>query len=186
MYHPTGRRQDEDLQFIVIERGALLFPFFATPNTPRTQPGPRRRSIYANNLPCSRCPSYLPDMKVSIVMNHADLQLIMAAGAAAAAQVRHGHELDHQAGPAGKVLRPLALARFGVVLLPCEAGLLPAVVDGVHDVLAQAGVQISRLRLVGPILGGEFLLDAVSHMVSAADRGSSGLVRDEGALQTYV
>lgn len=70
------------------------------------------------------------------------------AGWAAAAEVLHGHDLDHQAGPASEVLRALARARLGVVLLPCEARLLPALVDGVDEVLAQAGVEVLGLGLV--------------------------------------
>lgn len=89
----------------------------------------------------------------------------MAAAAAAAAArlagLLHGHELDDEAGPAGEVLRPLALARLGVVLLPGEARVLPALVDRVDEVLAQAGEEVGGLGLVGAVLGGDVLLGCV-------------------------
>ncbi len=68
-------------------------------------------------------------------------------------QIRHSHDLDHQARPAGEVLRPLALARLGVVLFPREARLFPALVYRVDDILAQARVQVGGPLLVGPVLG---------------------------------
>lgn len=66
-------------------------------------------------------------------------QLVPDVAAAGLARPLHGHELDDQARPAREVLRALALARLGVVLLPREARLLPAVVDRVDKVLAKAG-----------------------------------------------
>jgi len=72
--------------------------------------------------------------------------------AARRAEVVHGHNLDHQACPARKVLRPLSLTRLRVVLLPCEARLLPAGVDRVDHVLPQPRVQVPGARLVRPVL----------------------------------
>ena len=49
-----------------------------------------------------------------------------------AAQILHGHEIDHQACPSREMLRALALARLWVVLLPrkaCSLVLLEYVVD---------------------------------------------------------
>lgn len=67
------------------------------------------------------------------------LQLIMPV-TAGPTKVRHGHDLDYQAGPAGEVLGALPAAHLRVILLPRKAGLDPAGVDGVDDVGAQAGV----------------------------------------------
>lgn len=67
-------------------------------------------------------------------------------------EVLHGHDLDHQAGPAREVLRALALARLGVVLLPGEAGIDPALVDGLDEVLPQAAVEVRGPGLVGAVL----------------------------------
>lgn len=65
------------------------------------------------------------------------------------------HNLDDQAGPAGEVLGALALARFRVVLLPREARLLPALVDGLDQVLAELSVQLcGALRVRAGGLGG--------------------------------
>jgi hypothetical protein len=58
----------------------------------------------------------------------------------ATTQVWHGHDLDHQACPASKVLGPLALASLRVVLFPRETGLLPALIDRVDEVLAKFDV----------------------------------------------
>jgi hypothetical protein len=50
-------------------------------------------------------------------------------------QIRHRHDLDHQARPASKMLRTLALARLRIILLPREARLLPALIHRVDEVL---------------------------------------------------
>lgn len=71
---------------------------------------------------------------------------------AGAPEVLHGHDLDHQAGPAGEVLRALALARLGVVLLPGEPRVDPALVDGLDEVLAQAAVEVRGPGLVWTVL----------------------------------
>lgn len=73
------------------------------------------------------------------------------------AQIRHGHDLDHQTRPAGEVLGALTLACLRVVLLPCETSLLPALEDGVDKVLAQTGVEVLGLGLVGTGLGCDVL-----------------------------
>lgn len=44
----------------------------------------------------------------------------------------HRHNLHHQARPAGEMLRALTSPRLGVVLLPREARLLPALVDRIN------------------------------------------------------
>ena len=49
-------------------------------------------------------------------------------------QVWHGHDLDHQARPARKVLRPLTRTRLGIILLPREARFLPLLVDIVDEI----------------------------------------------------
>ena len=74
-----------------------------------------------------------------------------------ALEILHCHDFDHEAGPPGKVLRALALARFRVVLLPCEARLLPALVDRVDHVAAQARVQVPGSRPMRPVLSCHFL-----------------------------
>lgn len=63
-------------------------------------------------------------------------------------KVRHGHHLDHHAGPAGEVLDTLALAVVGVVLLESETRILPFSEDIFDQVLAQLGVHLTSLFLV--------------------------------------
>lgn len=63
-------------------------------------------------------------------------------------EIRHAHNLHHQAGPTGEMLRALALARFGVVLLPCKARELPIVEDGPHEIGTERGVQFGGTVLV--------------------------------------
>jgi hypothetical protein len=72
-------------------------------------------------------------------------------------QIRHSHYLNHQASPAGEMLRPLPLTRLGVVLLPSKAGLLPTVIYSVDKILAEFGVNFSCARLVGTRLLGNVL-----------------------------
>lgn len=72
-------------------------------------------------------------------------------------QVIHGHNLDHQTRPARKVLVALSRARLRVVLLPREARFLPALEDGVDEVLAQANVQLAGLFAVRTALRGKVL-----------------------------
>lgn len=60
----------------------------------------------------------------------------------------HSHNLDDQAGPASEVLSTLTSASLGVVLLPSEAGLLPALVDGLDEVLPELVVHLLCLLLV--------------------------------------
>ena len=69
-----------------------------------------------------------------------------------ATEILHRHDLDNQTGPARKVLCALACATLGVVLLPGEPRLLPALVDGVDEVLAQARVEVLGLGLVWAVL----------------------------------
>lgn len=56
-------------------------------------------------------------------------------------KIRHAHDGHDETGPAGEMLGALAPARFGVVLLPREAGELPFVEHGAHEVGAERGVQ---------------------------------------------
>ena len=82
-------------------------------------------------------------------------------------QIRHCHDLDHQARPAREMLRSLSSASLRVVLLPCEARAFPFVEDVVDEVLAEGGVDVCGLRfmrarlssnillVVRPILGGD-------------------------------
>ncbi|KAG7125085.1 hypothetical protein HYQ46_010577 [Verticillium longisporum] len=88
---------------------------------------------------------------------HRRLGRELVLGPAALAEVLHGHNLDDEARPAGKVLRALALARLGVVLLPGEAGRLPALEDGVDEVRAEARVDVPGALLEGALLGGDVL-----------------------------
>lgn len=74
-------------------------------------------------------------------------------------EIRHAHNLHHQTGPAREMLGPLALAGFGVVLLPREASTLPFVEDGAHEVGAERGVQLCCSGLVrGGGSGGDGLI----------------------------
>lgn len=63
-------------------------------------------------------------------------------------KVRHGHHLDHHAGPAGEVLDALALAVVRVVLFKSETRVLPFLEDVLDQVLAQLGVHLTSLFLV--------------------------------------
>jgi len=63
-------------------------------------------------------------------------------------QVRHAHDFDDQTRPSGKMLCPLTSAGVGVVLLPSESCFLPALVDGVDQVLSQLRVDLAGLLLM--------------------------------------
>lgn len=52
------------------------------------------------------------------------------------AQIWHLHNLHHQARPSREMRSPLALTGLWVILLPCEAGLGPGLVDGFDEVEA--------------------------------------------------
>jgi hypothetical protein len=52
-------------------------------------------------------------------------QLIMPNLPLPTTQIWHPHDLDHETRPAREMLRPLPLARFRVILLPCKACLVP-------------------------------------------------------------
>lgn len=49
--------------------------------------------------------------------------------------IRHGHNLDHQTRPTGKMLRTLSLSRLGVILFPRESRFLPRIVHGIDQIL---------------------------------------------------
>lgn len=82
------------------------------------------------------------------------LVLHMTAGTT---EVLHRHDLHNQTRPARKVLRALALARLRIILLPREARLLPALVDGADEILTQAAVEILGLGLIWTRLCGDIL-----------------------------
>jgi hypothetical protein len=75
-------------------------------------------------------------------------------------QIRHSHDLDHQARPAREVLRTLPLACFWIVLFPCKPSLLPTVIYRIDQILAQFGVDLD-----GPSLMQSFLLSDVLGLV---------------------
>jgi hypothetical protein len=50
------------------------------------------------------------------------------------AQIRHTHNLHHQARPPGEMLCPLPLASFRVILFPCKARFLPGFEDRFDEV----------------------------------------------------
>lgn len=78
-------------------------------------------------------------------------------GVCGLAEFLHGHDLDDEAGPAGKVLRALALARLRVVLLPGESRLFPAAVDCVDQVAPEAVEEVRGLGSEGAVLRGHIL-----------------------------
>ena len=67
------------------------------------------------------------------------------------AQVRHSHDLHHQACPACEMLRSLAKSCLGVVLLPREACSFPVVEDVLYKNLAELGVKSGRAGFVGAL-----------------------------------
>lgn len=105
-----------------------------------------------------------------------ELQLISRMSLPGSGKILHGHDLDHQTGPASKVLRPLALARLGVVLFPREARLLPALVHRVDNVSAQTAVQVPGRLLVRAVLGCNVLWFTPESVSATSDE----------AAQTYV
>ena len=72
-------------------------------------------------------------------------------------EIIHCHNLDHETRPACKVLRPLTLTSLWVILFPGEAGFLPALENGVYQILAQPCVQVLCLLLVRSVLLGKIL-----------------------------
>jgi hypothetical protein len=75
-----------------------------------------------------------------------DLQLIVPS--TSFTQIRHGHDLDHEAGPTGEVLRPLAFTCLGIILFPSEASPLPLREHVLHDVLTELGIDLSGTLLM--------------------------------------
>lgn len=78
-----------------------------------------------------------------------------------ATEIRHGHDLDDQARPAGKVLRSLTSSGLWVVLLPRKAGLLERAVDCVDEVPTEGAVHRGCSFLLWSGLLGD-VLDLVS------------------------
>lgn len=68
-------------------------------------------------------------------------------------KVGHRHHLHDQAGPAGEMLRPLALASFWVILFPGESGSLPLPEHVFNQVSPQSGIHVLGLLLVWPSRG---------------------------------
>ena len=74
-----------------------------------------------------------------------------------ATQIRHSHNLDNQARPTSKVLGTLSLSGLRVILLPRKSCLLPALIDGVDQVLAEFSVHLCGAGTVGARRLCEFL-----------------------------
>jgi hypothetical protein len=55
------------------------------------------------------------------------------------------------------MLRPLSLTRLGIILLPRKASLLPAFIHCIDEILAEIGVQLLSLGLIGSLLLSEEL-----------------------------
>jgi hypothetical protein len=72
-------------------------------------------------------------------------------------QIWHSHNLDDQASPTREMLGSLAFACLRVVLLPREARLLPAFVDGVDEIFAKVGIQLLGTLLMRSLLLGNIL-----------------------------
>ena len=64
------------------------------------------------------------------------------------AEIGHHHDVDHQACPTRKVLSPLTLTGLWVVLLPCEAGLLPLAIDVLYKITPKLNIDLSSLLLM--------------------------------------
>ena len=63
-------------------------------------------------------------------------------------EIRHDHDVDHQARPAGKVLCPLSMPRVRIILLPCKTSLLPFAEDVLYQIDPQLGINLKCLLLV--------------------------------------
>lgn len=69
----------------------------------------------------------------------------------------HRHNLHHQTRPASEMLGALTSARLRIVLLPCEARLLPALEDCVNQIRTQLIIQTPGLALEWAFLSADFL-----------------------------
>lgn len=92
---------------------------------------------------------------------------------AAALQIRHRHNLNHQTRPASKMLRSLPRARFRVILLPREARSFPFVEDVFDEVFPKGIVDAGGLGFMGAGLDCD-VLDSVSMMLSSYLDGGGG------------
>jgi len=63
-------------------------------------------------------------------------------------QIRHDHQINHQARPARKMLGALPQPRLGMILLPRETGALPLAVHILDQIPAEAHVDASGLLLL--------------------------------------
>lgn len=70
---------------------------------------------------------------------------------------RHSHNLNDQTGPASKMLRPLSLACRRIILLPCEARILPAFKHSLDEILSEFGVNLCCAGLLWAGSGGDGL-----------------------------
>lgn len=84
---------------------------------------------------------------IYFAFNPVNLQLVVS-HLRALGQIRHGHHVHHQTGPASKMLGPLSLACVGIILLPRKPGPLPLSEYVLDQVLPQLGVHLASLLLV--------------------------------------
>src|SRR5947207_11796682 len=78
-------------------------------------------------------------------------------------EVRHNHDVHHQARPAGEMLRALPSTCLRVVLFPCKASLLPLPEHVFYHIRSQLDVDIARLLLVRSFSRGYVLLEESVH-----------------------
>lgn len=64
------------------------------------------------------------------------------------AQIRHNHEIYHEAGPTRKVLRALTMTGLGIVLFPGEASPFPLPIDILYQVSSKLHINLPGLLLV--------------------------------------
>ena len=90
----------------------------------------------------------------------------------ATAQIRHRHNLNHQTGPSGEMLRSLSSARFRVILLPREARPFPFLEHVLHEIFAEGAVDRGGLRFVGTVLDCNVLDVIISNIILLRSLGS--------------
>lgn len=85
-------------------------------------------------------------------------------------QIRHRHDLHHQAGPSREMLSPLSCTGLWVVLLPRKSRPLPLVEDVFNQILAERSVDLGRLGLVWPCLSRNVLRNECQQMDALLQR----------------
>lgn len=84
-------------------------------------------------------PSLIYTLSVSSMQSHLQLiphsSLFSPSTTTTTTDIRHGHNLDHQTRPTGKMLCTLSLSRLGVILFPRESRFLPRIVHGIDQIL---------------------------------------------------